>query len=80
MILAKISYYTAQCVESLCIGQMDFLVSACPKVPERSSGEFIPNHLAAIVSVTVSIVLVNAKVLHLIAENTTGYAESVCSL
>lgn len=48
MILAKISYYTAQCVKSLCICPMEFLGCACPKVPERSSAEFIPNHSAAI--------------------------------
>jgi hypothetical protein len=57
-----------------------FLVRASPKVPERSSVKFIPNRSAAIVSVTFAVVLVNAEVLHLIAENTTGYAESICSL
>ena len=62
------------------IGQVDFKVAACLQVPETPAGKLIPNYSEEIVSLVFSVILVNAKILHLVAENTTGYPESVCSL
>jgi hypothetical protein len=62
------------------LGKSSFQVAACPQVPERLASKVTPDSRNEVVSPVFSVILVNAKILDLVAENTTGYPESVCSL